>query len=161
MNGFTSGSSAVEEAQSSIHRWNLGISGQAVEVVWTAHPGFDSIQSWQPAFVLASEWKGSRAAFRLAAPSQVWGKAGIQFLSSVSQRPGENSEWNISMGKKSEARDKLWGHGMCSLKEGQKGEITVSVNTRSHHKGVWGESFPSIRNSRAGNEMPKCAPGIV
>lgn len=55
VNSFTSGGSVVKEAQPSMHRCNLGISGQAVEVIWTAHPGFDSIQSWQPAFVLACE----------------------------------------------------------------------------------------------------------
>lgn len=91
VNSFTSGNSELE-AQSSIYICNLGISRQAVEVIWTAHPGFDGIQSWQPAFVLACEWKGSREAFRSTALSQIWGKAGIQFLSSVSQRLGKNSE---------------------------------------------------------------------
>lgn len=99
MNSFTPGNSVVKEVQSSTHICNLGISRQAVEVFWTAHPGFDSIQSWQPAFVLACEWKGSCEAFRLAALPQVWGKAGIQFLPSVSQRLGKNSEWNIGMEK--------------------------------------------------------------
>lgn len=79
-----------------------------MEVIWTAHPGFDSIQSWQLAFVLPCEWKGSREAFRLTALSQVWGQAGPQSLSSVSQRLGKSSEWNIGMEKKkSEDGDKL------------------------------------------------------
>lgn len=47
------------------------MSGQAVEVIWTAHPDFDGIQSWQPAFVLACEGKGSHEAFKLTALSQL------------------------------------------------------------------------------------------
>lgn len=76
MNSSMSGNSVVKESQPSMYVCKLGVSRQAVEIIWTAHHVFDGIQSfWQPAFVLACEWKGSREAFRLTVPSQGLGKS--------------------------------------------------------------------------------------
>lgn len=102
---FISGNSVAKESQPSIYMCKLGISRQAVEIIWTAHHVFDGIQSfWQPAFVLAYEWKGSREASRLTVLSwlvfgekltfrfcPVWAKDLVRILSGMLLRKKKKS----------------------------------------------------------------------
>lgn len=90
MNSFMSGNSVDKESQPSIHICKLGISRQAVEIIWAGHHVFDGIQSFrQPHFILACEWKGSCEAFRLTVLSQGLG-----------ERWHSGLEWDVNMWKK-------------------------------------------------------------
>lgn len=133
-----SGNSIVKESQPSVCVHMLGISRQVVEIILGAHHVFAGIESfWQAAFALVCARKGSREAVRLTVLSLLgFGeKLAVSFCPALAKDLVRIQSgvlvWRKT--KNLENRSKLQGHGVCSVEENRRGDVTGSVNMRSRY----------------------------